>query len=148
MGDVAEVSVIMPTCALASRAAFIHRALNSVLSQQSVRVVPIVVVNGQSGDPDLLRSLTTDRRIRTVRREEASLPNALIAGREAVDTEWFSALDDDDEYLPGTLAARVRTLRAEVTCDTVVSNGYVRYGGTDRLHPHDLGAVERTPLLR
>ena len=69
------VSVIVPT--VASRAACVGRALDSVLAQKDVRVDPIVVANGPDCDPDL------------------------------VDSPYFAELGDDDLLLPGALAARM-----------------------------------------
>ena len=82
------------------RASLIHRVLESLLSQEDVHVVPIVVVNGPHRDASLLRELRRNARVRVLDLEEPSLPGALRAGRAAVDTEWFSALDDDDAASP------------------------------------------------
>jgi glycosyltransferase involved in cell wall biosynthesis len=136
----------MPTRGLAERAPIIKRALASVLCQRAVRPVPIVVVNGPDSDPALLRWLEKNRRIRLIRREPPGIPGALMTGRAAVDTEWFSALDDDDLYLPGALARRVDAIRSNSACDTVVTNGLRRDKDQDRLHMETMASVERDPL--
>ncbi len=146
MPELPEVSVIIPTRGLAMRASLIHRVLESLLSQEDVHVVPIVVVNGPHRDASLLRELWRNARVRVLDLEEPSLPGALRAGRAAVDTEWFSALDDDDVYLPEALKARVQALQARPACDTVVTNGWVRGAHGDRLHIRDMASVERAPL--
>lgn len=78
--------------------------------------------------------LRADRRLRLVERNDADLPAALRVGREAVDTPWFGALDDDDYLLPGALARRVQELERRPECDVVVTNGYRRDGSGDVLH--------------
>ncbi len=146
MSDLAEVSVIVPTRALAARASLIHRALESVLSQERVRALPILVVNGPDRDSSLVGELNRDPRLQVIDLEAAGIPGALRAGREAVETEWFASIDDDDVYLPGALAARVEALKARPAFDTVVTNGLRRGGYGDRLHVPDMSSVECAPL--
>lgn len=146
MPDLDEVAVIMPTLALGMRATLIRRSLDSVLSQEGVRPIPILVVNGSRRDQSLVRHLKTDTRVRVIEVGEAGIPGAFQAGRESVDTQWFSSLDDDDVYLPGALAARVEALRARPDCDTVVTNGLRRNSDGDQLHNPDMSVIEREPL--
>lgn len=140
------VSVIMPTLALAARGALVRRALDSVLDQQNVHAVPVVVINGPSRDPGLSRDLRADRRLRVATLEQPDLPAALRAGRELVDTPFFAELDDDDVMLPGALAARVRALEEPPQCDVVVTNGFRRDSAGDTLVIPDVAKVARNPL--
>lgn len=140
------VSVIVPTMALPVRAGLIRRALESVLSQEGVRPIPVVVVNGAGFDPGLVAELEQDPRIRLVRRAEAGLPEALAAGLGAVDTEWVSALDDDDRLLPGALARRVAEFAGDPTLDVVVTGGLRSVAGIEELHRVDAEAVTRDPV--
>ena len=146
MPSVPSVGVIVPTGAFAERAPLIRRALVSVLSQEGVNAVPVVVVNGAKRCPELVKELRGDPRVRLVEVSRAGIPGALRAGRDAVECEWFSALDDDDFYLPDALATRVEALRARPDCDAVVTNGYVRGHGVDRLHVPQMQRVARDPL--
>lgn len=146
MPDSPEVAVIMPTRALAMRAPLIRRALMSVLSQEGVTATPIVIVNGPDGDPTLIRELEADSRVRLSRVKAPGIPGALRAGRALVNTEWFSALDDDDIYLPGALATRIKALRTSPSCETVVTNGLRRNTDEDEIHIADIAAVEQDPL--
>jgi glycosyltransferase involved in cell wall biosynthesis len=141
------VSVIVPTRALAGRAALLRRALDSVFAQQGVRVVPIVVINGPGPDPDTVRQLTTDSRLRVVTLPPADydLPAALLAGRNLVDTPWFSELDDDDLLLPTALAERVNALEDDAY-GAAISNGLRRNAAGDVLHIPDASLVERDPI--
>jgi glycosyltransferase involved in cell wall biosynthesis len=143
-----EVSVIIPTLAVAERAAELYRAIESVLVQEGVRPVLIVVANGTRGDPALLARLRADSRIRLVERREAGIPGALLAGRMLVSTNWFGTLDDDDVLLPGALAARVEALLANPHATGVVSNGFRRSGAGDELHVTEPELVRADPLGR
>ncbi|MGD8430781.1 MAG: glycosyltransferase family A protein, partial [Ectothiorhodospiraceae bacterium] len=133
-----RVSVIVPTRGLGRRAALVRRALESVLSQQGVETIPIVVINGPDRDPGLVADLRRDSRLRLLDVADAGIPDALKAGREAIDTPWFSALDDDDLYLPGALLSRIRALESRPGYGAVVTNGLVRNHGTERLHVPDM----------
>jgi glycosyltransferase involved in cell wall biosynthesis len=143
---VTHVSVIMPTLAAPERALSLERAIASVSAQEGVRARPIVVVNGPRPDPRVLDELGRDRRVRLLRLEEASIPEALRAGRSAVDAPWFGTLDDDDLLLPRALATRIAALEADPALDVVVTNGYRRRGGIDSLNTADGSSVRRDPL--
>jgi glycosyltransferase involved in cell wall biosynthesis len=98
--DQQTISVIIPTKVNPARRALLKRAIESVLAQEDVRVVPIVVINGSERDPELTSEIIADRRFRVVTLENADLPAALRTGREMVDTRWFAELDDDDLLMP------------------------------------------------
>ena len=146
MSDARNVSVIMPTRALRQRRVLLRRALDSVLAQEAVSVVPLVIINGSDRDAELTRELQADRRLRVVTLEDADLPNALRTGREMVDTNWFAELDDDDVLLPGALAVRVQALEQRPEFDAVVTNGFMRDSAGDTLNISDVFFVERDPL--
>src|SRR4029453_11884470 len=120
------VSVIIPTKLAPSRRHFIRRADDSVLSQEGVRAMPLVVINGRENDPELAEDIAADRRIRVATLEHADLPAALHFGRRMVDTAWFGELDDDDVLMPGALRTRVETLENDRQYDAVVTNGIRR----------------------
>lgn len=126
-----RVSVIVATLGLPERALLLRAAVDSIVQQDGVVGVPIVVLNGTRCAPDVERWLENDPRIRLIRQATASLPGALSAGAAAAETLYFGALDDDDMLLPGALETRVRVLEEEGT-DVVVTNGY-RETGTSRV---------------
>ena len=140
------VSVIMPTRALRQRGALLWRAIESVLAQEGVDVVPIVIINGSERDSELTRELCAHGRLRAAILKDADLPAALCVGRAMVETNWFAELDDDDLLLPGALAARVRALVERPEFDAVVTNGFRRSSAGDTLHIDDVKIVERDPL--
>lgn len=146
MADCPSVDVIIPTLALARRADLIKTALKSVLSQEYVKPRAIVVANGPKRDPSLLRELETMPGIRLIEVLEPGIPGALQAGRAAVASDWFAALDDDDILLPGALRKRINILRERPSCETVVTNGFRQNAGKRVRHVKDLAAVQRDPL--
>jgi hypothetical protein len=78
--------------------------------------------------------------------EQASLPGALLTGRTLVDSPFFTALDDDDLYLPDALAAPARVLSERHDVDAVITNGIRRDSAGDAIHIADMALVERDPL--
>jgi glycosyltransferase involved in cell wall biosynthesis len=97
------ISVIVPTH---NRAQFLARALASVLAQDFAPFEVIVVDNGSvDGTADTLARFA-DRRLRVIRHPQAlgaagARNSALILARAPI----VAFLDDDDEMLPGFLAA-------------------------------------------
>ena len=141
-----DVAVIVPTLALAERRASLHQALASVRSQAAVRGIPLVVVNGQRFDRELVAELARDPWITLIRQEEADLPAAYRLGRRHVTAPWFTALDDDDALLPGALQRRVQALQERGDFDAVVTNGYCRRADGDTPIVRDMARVARDPL--
>ena len=145
--DQQTISVIIPTKANPERRALLKRAIQSVLAQENVHAVPVVVVNGSDRDPELMSELVTDRRLRVTTMELADLPTALRVGRESVDTAWFAELDDDDVFMPGALVTRKEALEKEPEFDVVVTNGVRRGTNGDKLHfVEDISIIRADPL--
>jgi glycosyltransferase involved in cell wall biosynthesis len=142
----APLCVLLATLASAPRAPFLRRALESIRAQQPLRTRAIVVANGADADPALLDELARRPDVTLLRQPEASLPAALALGRAAVDSPAFGQLDDDDELLPGALAARLARLQGPDRPDAVVTNGLVRGGREERESITDAAAVAAAPL--
>ena len=119
-----KISVIIPSLADTARAKLLDRAIDSVLNQEGVTAIPIVVVNGGRHDPSVLEALTRRSDIRCVHFSSGGLPEARLRGRESVDTPFFAYLDDDDELLPNSVATRLRPMLMDEQIDVVVSNGF------------------------
>jgi SAM-dependent methyltransferase len=135
----ASTTVIVPTTAVAGRRASLLKAIRSAVEQSGVATRILVVVYGQRCDRALLNLLRSLEGINVIALQEADLPDALLTGRQLVETEYFCFLDDDDEILPHSLALRVRELseRPEVAC--VATNDSYRHDGKDQLgvvNPH------------
>jgi glycosyltransferase involved in cell wall biosynthesis len=142
----ATVTVVIPTLARRERASHLLRAIDSVQRQQGVRAVPLLVINGDRRDAELVRALHTDPRIRVIEHAQSGLPDALRAGCRAVDAPWFATLDDDDQLLAGALELRLRTLLEHDACDVVVTNGYRHVDGVNIRHVPDGAEVAVDPL--
>ena len=84
--------------------------------------------------------------IRYAHLEEASLPKALSAGRELVDTRYFAELDDDDILLPHAMISRFESLSKSENIDAVVSNGFFYNNGKKVISHPDITACQDDPL--
>lgn len=140
------VSVIIPTLASAERTDLLARAIKSIFTGHGDDVVLIVVANGNRFDPETIATLKSRPDIRFIYREEGSAAAARLAGRKAVDTEFFATLDDDDEFLPQAFATRLRYLREDPALDVVITNGYRRHGDVEVVDFPDFASFSQDPL--
>jgi hypothetical protein len=146
MAENNPVCVLIPTLATPERAALLLRAIGSIRAQAPIRPRIIVIVNGPRADATLLRTLPGLPDLRVLRIAEASMPEALAAGRSVVDTEFFTELDDDDELMPGALAVRARRMAEPDRPDAVITNTILRGEAAEKLVIDDITAVRRDPL--
>jgi len=140
------VSVIIPTMATAARAGALERVLASLRSQVGAKALPIVVANGSSRDREVVEWLSRRRDLHLIEREEGSLAKAVAQGRTTVETEFFSILDDDDEYLPEALAIRVSAMESAERPDVAVTSGFRQIGGSDEPCLPDIESFARDPI--
>lgn len=138
------VTIIIPTTCEAPRGPGLLRAIDSLLAQAETSV--LVLINGQRYDHGLRAALEGRRDLQVHYLATGSLPEALHTGRQLVRTPYFGFLDDDDEYLPGTVAARLAPLQADTAIAFSVCNGFKCSGGQERLLIDDVEAVRRDPL--
>jgi glycosyltransferase involved in cell wall biosynthesis len=141
-----DVSIIIPTMARRERATSLARAIDTVVSQEGARGIPLVVVNGDAGAPQVLEQLRRRADVRLATSGEANLPRALHTGRTLVDTPYFAVLDDDDELLPGALRTRLDALDRAPHADVVVTNGFLAGAGRCVLNVDDFQPIRRDPL--
>lgn len=140
-----SIEIIIPTLADAKRGPLLLRAIDSVVSQEGVAALPVVVVNGTRYDPATVARLMARTDIRLIQIPEPSLFRARRTAFETVRSAYFAILDDDDVFLPGALAKRLAILRADPTVDWVVSDGiFVTPDGEIPYIP-DIGATRRDP---
>lgn len=125
-----EVTVVIATAARADRATALQWAIDSVCAQRP-RPELVVVVNGPGFDPPLRELLQNDPRLRYDYQPLGSYPAAQRRGRELVRTPFFCFLDDDDELLPGSIAARLARAQQPDAPDIVVCHGLRRVGTDD-----------------
>ncbi|MDR2839013.1 MAG: glycosyltransferase family 2 protein [Azonexus sp.] len=146
-----EVTVIIPTMADMRRRDSLFRAIDSVIAASTRPVHIVVVANGNRRSAEVENALRNRNHLELLSLDVGSLPLALLVGRQAVKTPYFAFLDDDDEYLPGAIDARVAALASDDSCDFVVTNGY-RYLDTgerraaDRLYLRNQDKISMAPL--
>ena len=140
-----QVSVIIPTLAENSRFELLKRCVASIRNSTTGACLIIAVVNGSRFAPEVVEWLREQRDVKLITEKTPSLPNALRVGREAVETPFFSTLDDD-EYLPGSTDRKMQTLLANPDADLVVTNGLNNWGGKEALHYSQLSRVPDDPL--
>lgn len=115
------VTVIIPT--LGKRPQLIHRAIDSILSQDSVDPTVVVVINGGIYLPGIAEEISAYANTRVVFTPVAGVSPARYYGRQLVRTPYFAFLDDDDELLPDALATRLNVMQTTGT-DVVATNGF------------------------
>lgn len=142
----AQVSTIVATMAAANRATSLKRAIASIRSSSSGAIRIIVVVNGNRRDAALCDWLGAQSDVRLEFLPTPSLPDAILRGRELVETPFFSTLDDDDEYIEGSLDRRLSVMDTPDRPDIVVSNGYQHSGGIHTLTYENMDGVMTHPL--
>lgn len=135
----------MRTRASRPRRDVLRRAVASVLAQKNVFVELVVVVNGDQPEQETLDWLRGDERIVTVMLPTQDLVRATSLGRSRVSGEFFSYLDDDDEFLPGALERRASWLAAHPDIDCVVTNGEYLYPDGRRANIPRLGVFASDP---
>jgi len=113
------VSVVMPT---RNRAAFLHRAIRSVLAQTETRIELIVVDDASTDETPAVvaQYAQADSRVRGVRNESAAGGGgARNIGIRSGSGTWIAFIDDDDEWLPEKLERQLALLAgnpAAVAC--------------------------------
>jgi hypothetical protein len=138
------VSVLIPTLATIERAQFLHKAIDSVIAQNGVKAVPIVIANGPQCNPGVLTEIGKEIRLAVL--EDANMSKALLHGRRMVETPYFSELDDDDLLLPHALHSRLSALEQTPEADVVVSNGLLRDRGQEFGSHEGICACAADPL--
>lgn len=150
MNRLGATSVVIPTF---DRIESCRNAARSALAQ---RPAPFEVIIADDGSRDetqrvMRRWVSVEPRLRYVRLgQNSGLPAvARNAGIEAARGEWIAFLDDDDEWLPGKLAAQGSLMDAgyDVVCtDALRSSGLPYFGlsgGSIEIQPRSLSAVNR-----
>jgi hypothetical protein len=141
------VTVVIPTLASRDRADQLVRAVASVRASSRSPVHIAAVVNGDRSDERVLEWIGQQPDVQCVRLERGSAPLARLCGRELVRTEFFSFLDDDDEYLPDATDLKLDVLRRRPRAALVVANGFYQQAGTQRTMYDLMMDVTADPLV-
>lgn len=134
--------VIVPTTCAPERAVLLERAIASVDRE---RTELVVVANGPRVDASLLARVR-DLGATTHRLDAGNVSRARYEGVARSSAPLFCFLDDDDEFLPGGLAARAARFDPTLAC--VVTNGYLREGSveTPLVPPRSAAAINQDPV--
>lgn len=143
---VPQVSVIIPTMASSQRGAALQRSVMSIRASSSKPIRIIAVVNGNRFEAAVCDWLKAQPDVHFEYVAEPSAPGAILRGRELVQTEFFSTLDDDDEYLPSMTDQKLAVLQANPLAEFLVANAFHCQDGVDRLLYERLTDVPNSPL--
>ncbi len=121
------VSVVIP---LYNKAAYITRALDSVLSQTYEDWEVVVIDDGSEDQGPELVARCGDSRVRMIRQENQGPGAARNHGLAESAGSYVAFLDADDEWLPGFLAESVATLAAHSDCGLTAA---AYYRGRDKV---------------
>jgi glycosyltransferase involved in cell wall biosynthesis len=141
-----SVSVVVPTV---DRPELMRRAVASIRDQEYDGVVEVIVVFDQRDPDESLASDDPRRPVRVIRNTRiAGLAGARNSGVLASTSEFVGNCDDDDEWLPGKLAAQVDAMEAAPEAELCCTGVRLVYDGTpvDRVLSGD--RVELPQLLR
>jgi glycosyltransferase involved in cell wall biosynthesis len=141
-----DCTIAIPTLALSERSSMLDRAIASIRRGNRSTIDVVVVVNGDRFDAGVVEALRCRPDLRVLQITTPSLSAALHAGRIAVRAPYFGFLDDDDEYLPGTVDARLSALAVDQSASVVVTNGYRYIDGSDRAAMFHLRPMPADPL--
>ena len=116
-----SVSAVVPT---RDRPELVRRAIQAILDQDYDGFVEVIVVYDNSEPDYSLSRIDGNRVVRVITNNRISgLAGARNTGVLASDSEFVGNCDDDDEWLPGKLAAQVAALEgapeAELCCTGV-----------------------------
>lgn len=143
-----DTTVIIPTLAEHSRSDAIKRCIHSIRGSSNARTLVIVVVNSDRFDDAVCKWLRAQPDVVLEKIATPSAPAAVRHGRGLVETDFFSTIDDDDEYLPGSSDLKLSFLRSKPEADFLVANGYRRAHNIEALlySKSELSRVATDPL--
>lgn len=141
-----STTIIIPTLCNLIRADSLMRAIRSVTASCSDPVSILVCINGDQVDEQLAATLGELTDVTCIRIEAPSVALARAAGRRAVSTPFFGFLDDDDEFLEGSITRHLLNLRAAPALDVSVCNGFRQVGANRELVLNVTTGIESDPL--
>jgi len=143
----ARITVVIASTCTKERGDLLLRACDSVLNDGALGRV-LVVANGPRCDPAVLKWITEKPRVDVVRLASGSHPLARRVGAEMIRTDYISFLDDDDEYVTGSLDARVSFLDANPGVVALATNGFFCNGDEHRKFIPPIATLPVDPVLR
>lgn len=141
-----RISVVTATALRPERRAGLVRAIESAASDAEAVHEIIVVANGSHVTADGVARIASMPMVRVIRAETGSYPLARRMGFDAVRSQYACNIDDDDEFLPGALRARLDFMRAHPDVDALVTNGLLGDSTEALMDDELLQNADRDPL--
>jgi glycosyltransferase involved in cell wall biosynthesis len=139
------VTAVIPT---RDRPELLRRAIDAVLAQDHPGPVEVVVVYDRSEPDESLARTDGNRTVRVIRNDRSpGLAGARNTGIMAATGDLIGFCDDDDEWLPGTLATQIAALEAS-GADFACCGIRVRYEESEFDRILSLDSVTLPALLR
>lgn len=132
--DFPRISVVIP---LYNKAAYVRRAIESVLAQGEAVTEVIVVDDGSTDDSAARVAAMASPKLRLVKQENGGVSVARNRGIEEASGEFICFLDADDVYLPG-FVDEISRLIADFPGATVFATRYMRRWPDGREAPNYL----------
>ena len=124
-----SVSVVIAT---RDRPALLRRAIKGVVDQHHGDHLEIVLVFDRcEPDNELARNDDACRIVVTTNSRSPGLAGARNSGIEMASNNWIALCDDDDEWLPGKLAAQFEALTALPEARAACTGVFIHYEGDD-----------------
>jgi hypothetical protein len=119
------LTVVIASVCDDARGELLKRACESVRAMAGNHDYSIIVVaNGPRVSLSVLDWLATKPDIDVIRLRSGSHPLARRVGAEFADCEFLAFLDDDDEFMPNTLAPKIAHFRQHPEIDVLVTDGF------------------------
>ncbi len=143
---VGTVSVVIAT---RDRPELLRRAVEAVLAQDHDAHVEVVIVFDRSElDATLERDENNRSVVVTANVHSPGLAGARNSGVEQASGAWIAFCDDDDEWLPGKLAAQFAALERTPLAVVATTGIYVHFEGKDTERIPDAAALTFDGFLR
>lgn len=141
-----KISVVTATALRPERRAGLVRIIESAACYAEAVHEIIVVANGPHVTADSVASIASMPMVRVIRVETGSYPLARQTGFDAVRSQYACNIDDDDEFVPGALQARLDFMRTHPDVDALITNGFLGDSLEPLIDEELLQHAERDPL--
>jgi glycosyltransferase involved in cell wall biosynthesis len=139
------VAVVVAT---RDRPVLLRRTIDSILSQDYDGPIEMIIVFDRSEPDETLIRSDPDRSVRvTTNVNTPGLAGARNSGITLVDKPWVGFCDDDDEWLPGKLAAQMDDIERTGSRFSMTGS-LINYRGGDHVRRADASEVNKEGLLR
>lgn len=144
MGSRDGVAVVVAT---RDRPVLLRRTIESILSQDYHGPIEVIVVFDRSEPDESLIRTDPERSVRvTANIRTPGLAGARNSGIALVDKPWVGFCDDDDEWLPGKLAAQMDDIQ-RTGSKFSMTGSLINYQGSDKVRRADANEVNKEGLL-